>query len=518
MEFVVGTKSGGRTNAFARNFMPLLPEVSEFAVKWTRLCETHLAEGIRDPVQAYEFMNRYYIEEGNKRVSVLKFFDSPLLPAHVIRIPPAEHSPETDLYRELIDFYRLSGTNFLEFSKPGSCQSLQRLLGKAPGEVWTEDERNAFSTTYYYFRKAYLANGGKRLSITVGDAMLACIRVYGYQNLKSQDETRMKKLLSKAWEEITLQQENPSIAVSLTPEHKKTAAGLLSRALPKPVLKAAFIHDKSPARSKWVAAHEEGRLYVERILHGEVETSAYFDAMEHNPAEIIEKAVQAGNTVLFTTSPRLLQDSLRAAVDHPGITVLNCSLNTSHRYIRTYYARMYEISYVTGAIAGALAGTDPIGYICDYPIYGQVAGINAFALGVQLTNPRVKVHLDWSSVGNLHSAADRLTAKGIRLICSRSLENPDSVSVAENPQSVPVAENSGAVPVSENPESVPGAFTLSVITDAGEVTLAEAFYRWGVYYDAILRRIRDGSFQAEYAESGKALNYYWGMAQGVVEL
>lgn len=34
----------------------------------------------------------------------------------------------------------------------------------------------------------------------------------------------------------------------------------------------------------------------------------------------------------------------------------------------------------------------------------------------------------------------------------------------------------------------------------------------------MLRLIRDKSFQAEYEESGKALNYYWGMSAGVVAL
>ncbi len=48
--------------------------------------------------------------------------------------------------------------------------------------------------------------------------------------------------------------------------------------------------------------------------------------------------------------------------------------------------------------------------------------------------------------------------------------------------------------------------------------LAAPVWQWGVYYEAMLRRIQDKSFQAEYEESGKALNYYWGMSAGVVAL
>ena len=58
---IVGTKTVGRTRAFAGNFMPLLPENSEFAEKWSALYRSHLEEGIREPVIACEFLNCYYI-------------------------------------------------------------------------------------------------------------------------------------------------------------------------------------------------------------------------------------------------------------------------------------------------------------------------------------------------------------------------------------------------------------------------------------------------------------------------
>ena len=47
MEQIVGTKTAGRMNAFASNFMPLLPQDSEFATKWCTLYQAHIAEGIR---------------------------------------------------------------------------------------------------------------------------------------------------------------------------------------------------------------------------------------------------------------------------------------------------------------------------------------------------------------------------------------------------------------------------------------------------------------------------------------
>ncbi len=77
---IVGTKTGGRSSAFAGNFMPILREDTEFAYKWASLSESHLNEGIRDPIKAYEYMNKFYVEEGNKRVSVLKYYDAVSVP------------------------------------------------------------------------------------------------------------------------------------------------------------------------------------------------------------------------------------------------------------------------------------------------------------------------------------------------------------------------------------------------------------------------------------------------------
>ena len=39
IELIAGTYTSGRTNAFARDFMPLLPPETEFATKWAELYE-----------------------------------------------------------------------------------------------------------------------------------------------------------------------------------------------------------------------------------------------------------------------------------------------------------------------------------------------------------------------------------------------------------------------------------------------------------------------------------------------
>ena len=495
-EFIVGTKTRGRTESFAVNFMPMLPEGSEFAAKWSALCSAHLAEGIREPVKVYEYLNRFYVAEGNKRVSVLKFFDTPTIPAHVIRIlPERTGDAKIENYYDFIAFYRLSRVGFLELTKPGGYAVLQRLLGKAADETWTEEERRRFSAAYYRFRKAYEASGGGKLRATVGDALLAFLKVYGYPQLLTPDESALKKDLSLMWEDLALQQEDSIIEVKTAPTTEKKQS-LIQRVLPtgQNVKKVAFLYDKTPELSGWTMGHEQGRIHLQRVFDGQIETRAYENVMDgEGPVAAMEHAIADGCGLIFATAPRILPASLRVAVAHPEVVVMNCSVNQRHRYVRSYYGRMYEAKFIIGAVAATLSDSGELGYVADYPIFGQIAGINAFALGAQMINPRAKVHLSWSSVRGGERADTALIERGIRLISTQ-----DSAKIRRGSSS---------------------GFGLYHVAENGErALLAAPLWRWDVYYETILRRLRDNTVKEEYERSNRALNYYWGMSAGVIDL
>lgn len=122
---IVGTKTIGRSNSFAGNFMPILRENSEFAQKWSALSTSHIKEGIREPIKAYEYMNKFYVLEGNKRVSVMKYFGVVSIPGNVTRIVPRRtEEKENKIYYEFMDFYRCAPINYIWFSREGSFANL----------------------------------------------------------------------------------------------------------------------------------------------------------------------------------------------------------------------------------------------------------------------------------------------------------------------------------------------------------------------------------------------------------
>ena len=497
-EWIVGTKTASRANAFAANFMPLLAENTEFGFKWESLCQSHVEEGIRESIKAYEYMNRYYVQEGNKRVSVLKFFDAVSVLTEVIRVLPVKDgSKEVDAYYEMIEFFQYSKINYLEFSEPGCFKQIQRLMGKAPDETWSDEERSLFKTAFYNLKKAFHELKGESVNVTPSDAMLTYLKIYGYQDLINKSNEQIKKSLLKIWDEVCLLEEKENIDLKEDPEEnvEKKKQKFIKKLFGETTERrsqVAFVYDKNPVTSGWVYGHELGRLYTQKVFDGAVETHAYDDAMEKNPEDVLLKAIEDGNKIIFTTSAKLLPASLSVAIEHPEVTILNCSINKPHRSISTYYARMYEVKFLIGVIAGSLASEDKVGYLCDYPIYGQIAGANAFALGVQMVNPRAKVYLDWSCIDGAAAAEQRLLDKGVRIVSSQDLKK-----TARDERT---------------------AFGLYEFKEGKKENLAMPLWNWGVYYEKLIRSIMNKSFQSEHEASRKALNYYWGMSAGVVEL
>ncbi len=138
-ERIVGTKSAGRIAAFSPSFCPVLDPKSEFAFKWANLCEAHLSSaGIRDPIECYEYLGNFYVQEGNKRVSVLRHFGAPRIPASVKRvIPPLSDDPRIKAYYEFLDFFKASKLYTVQYRRPADYAKLLGYLGKKSGESWT---------------------------------------------------------------------------------------------------------------------------------------------------------------------------------------------------------------------------------------------------------------------------------------------------------------------------------------------------------------------------------------------
>ncbi len=507
ISLIAGTADSGRTSAFASNFMPLLGAETEFASKWSALCDSVREQGVNDPIVVLEYMQRFYVIEGNKRVSVSKYFGSVSIDAVVTRVlPHLTDSTEHLLYAEFIEFYRQTGLYEIEMSVVGgfprlleAIPSIDPVMGKPC--PWSDDLRHAVKFLYAVFEQHYIDRNGLRLTLVAGDAFLHFLEIYGYSALCNLSSNEIRQRMDRIWSEFTLLAEEQPTSHILSPTEASRKAsfskilplGAISSVLTGSTtapLKIAFLYPKDPQFSSFVFNHELGRRYIEDVFGDAIETHA-FVASEDAAETVITRAIADGYRVVFTTSPIYHAVTMRMAVAHPDVILLNCSMNNTYRQVRTYYLRIYEAKFLTGILAGSLTESNRIGYIADYPVLGTPAAINAFALGVELVNPHAVVYLDWSSLKN-HDPFAYFQTKNIDLVSNRDI----------------------TAPLSEDTD-----FGLYGLVGDTAFRLAAPVWNWGRLYEELVHSILIGAWKNDANENeNQALTYYWGLSSGAIDV
>ena len=485
---IVGTKTAGRISAFSPSFMPLLGRDTEFAAKWVDLCQAHLNEGIRDPIVCYEYYGNFYVQEGNKRVSVLKYFDSPRIPGIVHRVlPTPSEEPLYKAYLEFLEFFKCSGMYDVQFTAPGCFVRLCDAVGIPMGEKWKTEDVRRFRAYFQYFREAFTALGGDELDVSAEHALLVFLEVYEFSDLGKFSASELKARLEKTWDNIVARKFRAPAVKTDPPAPTVTPTRLLTKLMGTDHLNVAFVHHRTAAASPWTRGHEAGRKYLEEVMGKHVTCRSYFGADTPELGEaILMDAIRDGADVIFTTTPLLIAPSLKISVQFPKVRILNCSLHMPYKTVRSYYCRVYEAKFITGAIAGAMAKNDRIGYVGTYPIHGEPAAINAFALGAQLTNPRAKIELKWSCLkGN---PTKELFDSGIRVISNRDTPDEDRIYT-----------DYGTYFYNDEGKSIP---------------LGSPVWRWGKFYEHVIESIRSGSWDS----GAQAVNYWWGIKAGVIDV
>lgn len=504
---IKGTRTNARRSAFAPDFMPLLEPDSEFGGKWINLYAAHEEEGIREPIKVYEYLNWYYVEEGNKRVSVLKYNDAALISAYVTRLIPRydENDHSIVLYYEFLDFYKKTNMNFLYFTELGSFVKMYKWVEKY-GWHLPENEGD-LRILYFRFRKQFKKLGGGKLEITTGDAFLKYLDVY---TMYDGEEDELEKNLKNLWEEFEIVGEEEGATIELTPaelEKKKGGlfAGLTGLSTSMKRAKIAFIHAKSKDESAWTYNHEIGRLHIENIFDGAVVTTAYDGTPEDESAYgLIEKVAKEDYDVIFTTSPAFIHETLKASMEYEHIKFLNCSENLSYRHLRTYFGRIYEPNFLVGMIAGAMTKSHQLGYVVTYPIPEVISSINAFTLGARFLNPYAEVFVKWvdeakeDTVNECFSIDQQLMDMGVDIICHQ--------------ESTDLRSSLNATGI---------YFAEELTSDRTQNCLATPLWDWGIFYEKIVRNIMNGNYtkiNGLLSTDDRAISYWWGMDAGVVDV
>jgi basic membrane lipoprotein Med (substrate-binding protein (PBP1-ABC) superfamily) len=506
---IVGTYTNLRSQSFSKNFMPLIE--TEFRDKWSFLCIAHINEGIRDSIKVYEYLNWFYAIEGNKRVSVLKFFDAYSISGTVTRLIPKydEDNKDIRLYYEFLDFNKRTSIFSIWFTKEGSFAKLLLLLDS------TEFDNSSFYDKYKYFevyiynsfRKVYLESGGDKLTITTGDAFLEYANIYGMP--VKLDEQKMANRMKEFIKELEALSNNESFSLSTAPadiNQKNVITAITSLVMPKRKLKAAFAYARTIEGSGWTYAHELGRQYLEKILGDQVTTSYVENVPENEDAyKELKKLVSQGNDIIFTTSPIYLKPTLKCAMEFPSIKFFNCSEAHPYKHVSNYYGRTYEPRFLLGLIAGAMTKSNIVGYVATSPTPEVISSINAFALAVNMVNPYATVKVAWTNEWNsrvkFNDSGALLIKNGADIICNRNIGINHPASTEHGIYSM--------LCTVDRKEGIP------------EKYLAAPVWNWGIFYEKIIKSFLNDTIPTVldmFSTNAKLINFWWGIDTGVVNI
>ena len=393
---ILGTRTSARSNAFAGNFMPLLPENTEFGAKWCKLYESHIREGIREPIKVYEYLNRYFVQEGNKRVSVLKYLGAVAIEARVTRLIPKrdESNKQISIYYEFLDFDRRATFDNLWFSHRGGFTGLVNLV-----ETWQQEHPECKTSTadlinasFKSFRLCYREAGFAGIPITSGDAFLEYLKVYGFKPDRPLDTIREQvKSCEAQFKLVSVKDPDTVNTVEQKFPSEKAALSFFSRKPRK--LKVAFAFESTPEKCLWTYDHDVARKRLERIMGDKISVVTRYQVPNgENSYGPLKELMEEEPDILFATSPNMSAGALRLSIENPDKTILNCDFAQPKKNIMTYYAKFYEAAFLCGVMAGSMTRTGLLGYTTTMATHpGSTFNLNAFCLGAQLVNPTAHV-------------------------------------------------------------------------------------------------------------------------------
>ena len=272
-------------------------------------------------------------------------------------------------------------------------------------------------------------------------------------------------------------------------------AAAAAPAKPAP-LKIAFAYVGPVGDGGWTFAHDNGRKAVEKEFGDKVVTSFVENVPESADAErVIRDMAGQGNKLIFGTTFGYMEPMLKVAADNKGINFQHATGYKTAENMSTYDSRTYEGAYMAGLIAGKMTKSNTLGVVASVPIPEVVRNINAFTLGAQVSNPKVKTKVvwvnEWFNPPKETEAATSLINGGADVL----FQNTDSPAVLKT------AQDKGK-----------RAFGWdSDMTAYGpKAHLASAVINWGPYYIKATKEALEGKNTSQQT--------WWGVKEGAIDI
>jgi simple sugar transport system substrate-binding protein len=271
-------------------------------------------------------------------------------------------------------------------------------------------------------------------------------------------------------------------------------APVAAPAKPAP-LKAAFVYVGPVGDAGYTYAHDLGRKEAIAKLGDQVVTTFVEKVAEGPDAErVIRDLATQGNKVIFATSFGFGDSMFKVAKDFPDVYFEHATGFKTADNMRVYEPRIHEVAYLAGVVAGKMTKSNTLGFVASFPIPEVLRNINAFTLGAQSVNPKVKTKVVWVNTWfdppKETEAAQTLLNGGADVL----LQNTDSTAVLQ------AAERAGKYAFGWDSDM--SAF-------APKAHLGSCVLLWGVYYEKALKDVLEKTW--------KTGDTKWGHREGMTD-
>jgi basic membrane protein A len=235
--------------------------------------------------------------------------------------------------------------------------------------------------------------------------------------------------------------------------------------------KVAWIYVGPHDDHGWSQAHDQGRLYVQKMLGSKVQTTFKENiAVGPQLQQTVAGLVDQGYKMIFGTSYGFFDKKL--AAKYPDVLFEQATGTDTAKNLSEYFGAAEDTIFLSGMAAGAATKNGTLGYVVPFAIPEVIRHANAFALGAQLMHPGAKVKLVWTN-NWVDPAKERKAAQSLHSAGADVLgQNVDTPATGQFAESV-------------------GIPWVGYDSDASKFApkswLTASVYNWGIYY---LRRVK----------------------------
>jgi simple sugar transport system substrate-binding protein len=152
-----------------------------------------------------------------------------------------------------------------------------------------------------------------------------------------------------------------------------------------------------------------------------------------------------------------------------------------------YEARLYEGAYLQGIVAGKMTKSNTLGFVGSFPVPEVIRNINAFTLGAQSVNPKIKTKgiwvNSWYDPAKERQAAETLIAQGADVLT----QNTDS------PATLQAAQEKGKYAF---------GWDSDMQRFAPKAHLTASTNQWGGYYTEVAKAVLAGTWKTGHVHGG----------------